>query len=242
MNEAAPQQPWLAPGRMAAALEGSQRPASVALAGADGGALEFHGAGSHGSDLLPLLAAELASRGLGPGSLQRLVVGLGPGSFTGLRVVSAQVQGLALALGLEPLGLASIEARLCGALAPGDTGLLLADARGGLFTLGRYARLARDIEPLDAVAAAPAAATLELLQRWAREAGPGPRTRWFAEAGAVSALGPPAGDLPAFEPAPPASARALLSLAQARFETQGPGAFAGPQPLYLAEFWVRPRR
>jgi tRNA threonylcarbamoyladenosine biosynthesis protein TsaB len=241
MSQAEEVQAWLAPGRLAVALEGSQRPASVALAAGGAPAVEFEGAGSHGADLLTMLAAELTRRSLGVASIERLVVGLGPGSFTGLRVVSAQAQGLARALGIEVLGLPSIEARLFAGLRPGQTGLLLADARGGLFTLGRYARSADDLAPLDPVAAKPAHETGQQLLAWAKSRGPSPTVRWFAEADAVPALGAAGAALPAFEAAPQPSAAALLHLAEARFAHSGAEAFAGPQPLYLAEFWVRSR-
>ena len=230
---------WLAPGRVAVALEGSHRPASVAIAAGGDPPVESQGSGSHGSDLLPLLSGELARRRLGVSAIERLVVGLGPGSFTGLRVVSAKAQGLARALDLELLGLPSIEARLFAKLQPGQLGLLLADARGGLFTLGCYAHTGTDLVALDPVVARPAEATAQQLGAWAASRSPASGVRWFAEAGAAEALGPAGARLPAFESAPPASAAALLTLAQARFERSGFGGFSGAEPLYLAVFWVR---
>lgn len=68
----------------------------------------------HGEELLARVDALLASGAWTPADVGGLVVGTGPGAFTGLRVGLATVKGLALALGRPvvgvPSGLALLEA------------------------------------------------------------------------------------------------------------------------------------
>ena len=58
----------------------------------------------HGEELLVRLEALLHDRGVAPADLGGLVVGTGPGAFTGLRVGIATVKGLAHALALPLVG------------------------------------------------------------------------------------------------------------------------------------------
>jgi tRNA threonylcarbamoyladenosine biosynthesis protein TsaB len=60
--------------------------------------------------LLPLIAELLALAGWSRGSLERLGVAVGPGSFTGLRIGIACAQGLALGLGVPIVGVTSLRA------------------------------------------------------------------------------------------------------------------------------------
>lgn len=66
----------------------------------------------HGETLLPTLAAFLADRGLGRGDLAGIVVGTGPGAFTGLRVGLATAKGLAHAARIPLVGVSTAEALL----------------------------------------------------------------------------------------------------------------------------------
>jgi tRNA threonylcarbamoyladenosine biosynthesis protein TsaB len=47
--------------------------------------------------LMPAVAGVLADAGAGPGSIERVVCGAGPGSFTSLRIAGAIAKGIALA-------------------------------------------------------------------------------------------------------------------------------------------------
>ena len=77
----------------------------------------------HGETLLPTIAALLARLELSPSSAAAIVVGTGPGAFTGLRVGIATAKGLAHALGVPIVGVSTAEALL--ADAPPDAVLLL---------------------------------------------------------------------------------------------------------------------
>ena len=77
----------------------------------------------HGETLLPAIAALLERLDLTPTSAAAIVVGTGPGAFTGLRVGIATVKGLAHALGVPIIGVPTTDALLVGA--PTDAVLLL---------------------------------------------------------------------------------------------------------------------
>jgi tRNA threonylcarbamoyl adenosine modification protein YeaZ len=64
----------------------------------------------HATQLLPLASRLLADAGLGWAELERIVVGVGPGTFTGLRVGVATARGLAQSLGVELVGVSSLQA------------------------------------------------------------------------------------------------------------------------------------
>jgi tRNA threonylcarbamoyladenosine biosynthesis protein TsaB len=81
----------------------------------------------HGETLLPTLTAFLAEQGVTLGDLRGIVVGTGPGAFTGLRVGLATAKGLAHGLGLPIVGVSTAEALLEAARASGDAG----DANAG---------------------------------------------------------------------------------------------------------------
>ncbi len=63
----------------------------------------------HGQNLLPRLEALLQEAGLAPPDLDLLVCGIGPGSFTGVRIGLATAQGLALAAGCPLLGVSGLD-------------------------------------------------------------------------------------------------------------------------------------
>jgi tRNA threonylcarbamoyl adenosine modification protein YeaZ len=65
---------------------------------------------SHGEDLAPAIARALADFEAGPGDLTHVVVGVGPGPFTGLRVGIVTARVMADALGISVLGVCSLDA------------------------------------------------------------------------------------------------------------------------------------
>ncbi|MGZ8715972.1 MAG: tRNA (adenosine(37)-N6)-threonylcarbamoyltransferase complex dimerization subunit type 1 TsaB [Gaiellaceae bacterium] len=82
--------------------------------------------------LLEDVDALLRQGGAHPRDLGALVVGIGPGSFTGVRIGLAVARGLALALGLPGAGVSTLDALAAGA--PGATPVVDARRRE-VFTL-----------------------------------------------------------------------------------------------------------
>jgi tRNA threonylcarbamoyl adenosine modification protein YeaZ len=100
---------------MILALESSSTDVSVALAQPDGTTLAHAGWSSdrrQGHEILPRLLELLRERGVEPGGLSAVAVGIGPGSFTGLRVGMSLGKGLALALAVPLVGVPSLRAWL----------------------------------------------------------------------------------------------------------------------------------
>jgi tRNA threonylcarbamoyladenosine biosynthesis protein TsaB len=100
-------------------IESSSRRGSVALL-EDGRPIvsrEHEQPNSHAELLLPLLEQLLAEAGWPKSSLDRLGVGVGPGSFTGLRAGIALGEGLSVGLDRPLIGIGSLLAMAEGALA-----------------------------------------------------------------------------------------------------------------------------
>jgi len=83
----------------------------------------------HAVQLLPLCNALLGRAGLRFADLDRVAVGLGPGTFTGLRIAIATARGLAHAGGAQLTGVPTLEVLAAGARAPAVLAVL--DARRG---------------------------------------------------------------------------------------------------------------
>lgn len=84
----------------------------------------------HAEELTPLIHEVLGERDLTVRDLDILVVDVGPGRFTGLRVGLATVRALAFATGLPVVGLTSLEI-LAGAHSETDNVTAVVDARRG---------------------------------------------------------------------------------------------------------------
>lgn len=100
---------------MIIAIESASSDPSLALASGDGVAFAadgWAGEGRQASELLPRLLVLLARAGRDLREATVLAVGVGPGSFTGLRVSMSLVKGMALALRVPVVGIPSLAAWL----------------------------------------------------------------------------------------------------------------------------------
>jgi tRNA threonylcarbamoyl adenosine modification protein YeaZ len=200
--------------RLEVAIESSSRSASVAArSGARLLQAELAATRAHASDLLPALDGLVRELGREPREIDAVYVGLGPGSYTGLRVGIATALGIARSTGAALVGLCSFEVLLWERLQPGETAGVLLDGRSGGFYHARYARGAEGLEVLLAPAILPPE------EARARAAGDG-RT---------------------FGAEDPPRARALLELGAARLARGGPMRPEEVQPLYLRPFQATTR-
>lgn len=102
---------------MIIAIEAASTDLSVALAQRDGTLIADDGwtsAQRQSAELLPHLLELVARAGRSLRETEAVAVGIGPGSFTGLRVALALGKGLALALERPILGVPSLQAWLSG--------------------------------------------------------------------------------------------------------------------------------
>lgn len=83
----------------------------------------------HATRLLGLVDEVLAAAGLEPEDVDRVAAGVGPGSFTGLRIGIATARGLAQGWGSELVGVSTLRALAEGAEAPFVAAVV--DARRG---------------------------------------------------------------------------------------------------------------
>ena len=224
------------------ALETSTRTATVAVAPSEGtdaapGDLveePLDTGHAHASDLVPAIARALGAADAMPRDIARVYVGLGPGSYTGLRVAVAAAVGLAI--GADPpelFGVPSAAALLFAELAAGERGVWLSDARSDTLYALVATRTAAGLEdelPLTIVARDAAA---ELLA----EHGAGARrlTDLTSDKALTATFGADHG----FEARAP-RARDVLALGRAlRAAGRAPTEPGALEPLYLRDFQAK---
>ena len=126
------------------ALDTSTWTASVAVVDEGGTALAAGEvrAETHSANLLPLVADVVARAGIAPAALDAVAVGVGPGSFTGLRIGLATAKGVAFAAGRPLWAVSSLAALALDLAAATDAALLVPvlDARRAEVFVGLYRR------------------------------------------------------------------------------------------------------
>jgi tRNA threonylcarbamoyladenosine biosynthesis protein TsaB len=220
--------------RAIVALETSGRAPSVAVRrGALEASRDLERDRAHASDLLPALDALLREVGGSPAEIGAVLVGTGPGSYTGLRVGLATALGIVRGTGAQLRGVPSGETLCYAELRPGEEATVLLDARAGEVYFARYRRTADEIE----VVRAPCVLPVTDVRGAVEDRGPIFGDREAIEAaGALDALGP------RFRSGVRAHARALLALGTQRLQRVGAQAPSDVAPLYLRPFAVRARR
>jgi tRNA threonylcarbamoyladenosine biosynthesis protein TsaB len=111
------------------AFDTATRATTVALDGVEGAPLEARDdpprseRPRHAAKLLPLAAELLERAGLEFGDVELLAVGVGPGTFTGLRIGIATARGLGQALAIPAVGVSTLRSlALTASRSPGSEG------------------------------------------------------------------------------------------------------------------------
>jgi tRNA threonylcarbamoyladenosine biosynthesis protein TsaB len=102
----------------------------------------------HSELLLPMVDALLGRHGLKVGGLDGIAFGMGPGSFTGLRIACGVTQGLAFGAGLRVAGVSTLAAMAAAIRA--ERAVCCLDARMGEIYHGAYERAGTDWETVRA--------------------------------------------------------------------------------------------
>lgn len=124
------------------AMDTSTHRAAVALRRDDGATFvaEVDAGTRHGRSLVPALRDLLDRAAVAPDELGGIAVGLGPGSFTGLRVGVTAAKTLAYALGRPLVGLETLDVIARNAPADAMAVAAVADAQRGDLFAAEYAR------------------------------------------------------------------------------------------------------
>ena len=223
--------------RVAIAIETSSRPSTIALSVNRGTpkTLSLDPERSHARDLVPLLAGLMEEIAAEPEDIERIIVGTGPGSYTGLRVGCSTALGLAVGLDAPDrlVGIPSFEALGYDALAPGERAAVVRNAFGGSLYLAAYGRSALGIIEFQAPIAVAVEDAAEVLRS---------ESIWLADESALKVIGdaiPKPREVRSNEP----NAGALLKLdaGEEALRKERCGAEA-IKPLYLRPFDVKLRR
>ena len=145
------------------ALEFSSDQRSVALTRGGHLLAEASETGGRDTKAIGLIEKVLADAASGREQIEVIVVGLGPGSYTGIRAAIAVAQGWQLATGVKLLGVSSVDALAAQAQAAGIFGRVnvVVDAQRGEFYRATWeisAAERQEIAPLKIVTAAEMAA------------------------------------------------------------------------------------
>jgi tRNA threonylcarbamoyladenosine biosynthesis protein TsaB len=178
----------------------------------------------HARDLAPAIAALCAEQGWRPRELDAVVVGRGPGSYTGLRVGLMSAKALAYAAGCAVLAVESFAAIARQTPPPAAFVDVLADAQQQLVYVQRWVRSEKDWVAATLLAIRPIAEWLATLEPEVWVSGPG-----LNLCEAQLAARNPAVATEAREPIP----RSLLELGLRRWREGAADDLWSLEPLYL---------
>jgi tRNA threonylcarbamoyladenosine biosynthesis protein TsaB len=174
------------------ALEFSSPHRSVALADGGGSILAEAAAATdgRGTDAFGLIEQALAKAGLPRTAIEAVAVGLGPGSYTGIRAAIAVAQGWHLACGVHLIGVSSIASLAAQAQAQKICGRvnLVVDAQRGEFYRAIWDITATHRQELSPLEIIPATEILAQKDTGEVYAGPEMERRLFPSAATIARL------------------------------------------------------
>jgi tRNA threonylcarbamoyladenosine biosynthesis protein TsaB len=104
---------------------------------------------SHTRELAPMVVRALAQQGIEPSDLSGLIVSLGPGSFTGLRIGLSVAKGIAFATGQPLLGIPTLDSVGYAHAREDMRTVALAEMGRGRYCTATYLRRKGALERLD---------------------------------------------------------------------------------------------
>ena len=218
------------------ALDTTTRQGSAALV-RDGGVLATYAgdaAIAHGARLPGDLIRLLDAHSLRIADVDLFAVASGPGSFTGLRIGIATMQGLALANGKPLAGISALDAihDAVHSLRPQPSALSPRDEVGVWMEAGRGQVFSAKYKGTSVVETALVDMPAEILARWARE---GTNPKMFAGDGALACrhlIHAAVPDAHIVDPLPPL-APSIARLAETEVQQRGPSSPDGIRPVYI---------
>lgn len=215
------------------AIETSTRQGSVAIDCGNGPQGHLIRERAHAVDLLPTLEKLLSAAGSSAAAISAIAVGIGPGSYTGLRVGIATALGLARGSGAKVIGIPSLEA-LAWEHGEHDVEIdVLFNAYARSVYHARYVPRATGVDvTIEPTVIAPddAAACLA------------PHRPILGDATITGVVEFDASQLARLKTECSPTARALLELARPRLERGEHQTLDSLRPLYLKKFEARARR
>ncbi len=216
------------------AIETSARPPSVAIRTAGvTRQITLDQDCRNASDLLPELHSLLIELDIAPSRIQQVIVGTGPGSYTGLRVGIATALGISRGCSADLQAVPSFEAIAIKNLECGESGAVLLDARSKQFYRACYLRTDSGLECLHSPSVISA-------HEWRADL---PQTDCLlvSDATVLNADFTTQERQRVRECSVPQAAE-ILELGIARFKSQGPLQPEQVEPLYLRPFAANIRR
>ena len=107
----------------------------------------YERANAHTEELLPTIRKTLKAADWCRGTIQRICVGIGPGSFTGARVGIALAEGIGLGLSIPVVGVGSLRALAAQSTFPGGPRVAVLPAGRGDFYVAVYDHYDQELQP-----------------------------------------------------------------------------------------------